>query len=173
MPAGKNFFSSNPHFAKSALARYTPADFIALVGKSTASPTTRKLSASFSADRSARDILGMSRPECHDANVTIFLNTKIRQVGRTAEFIAPHRGRRISCAPLWLSPRRPFDSQNRRDLMRIRPRSSVQHRHPRDAPRARPAPAQPGRSFPLLRSRRSFERSDCLMRRPAFPRGRC
>src|SRR6202050_5948632 len=28
-----NFISSNPHFAKSALARYTPADFIALLEK--------------------------------------------------------------------------------------------------------------------------------------------
>src|SRR5262247_4731393 len=29
----EDFLSSNPHFAKSALARYTPADFIALVEK--------------------------------------------------------------------------------------------------------------------------------------------
>src|SRR5678816_4748053 len=29
----ENFLSSNPHFAKSALSRYTPADFIALVQK--------------------------------------------------------------------------------------------------------------------------------------------
>ena len=29
----ENFLSANPHFAKSALARYTPADFIALVEK--------------------------------------------------------------------------------------------------------------------------------------------
>src|SRR5947209_16966074 len=29
----ENFISSNPHFAKSALARYTPADFISLVEK--------------------------------------------------------------------------------------------------------------------------------------------
>jgi predicted flavoprotein YhiN len=44
----ENFFSSNPHFAKSALARYTPADFIALVEKH-GIPTTKKLWASFSA----------------------------------------------------------------------------------------------------------------------------
>ena len=29
----ENFISANPHFAKSALARYTPSDFIALVEK--------------------------------------------------------------------------------------------------------------------------------------------
>jgi hypothetical protein len=28
-----NFLASNPHFAKSALARYTPADFVSLVEK--------------------------------------------------------------------------------------------------------------------------------------------
>ena len=43
----ENFISANPHFAKSALAAYTPADFIALV-ESTASLITKKLSDSFS-----------------------------------------------------------------------------------------------------------------------------
>jgi predicted Rossmann fold flavoprotein len=83
----ENFFSSNPHFAKSALARYTPADFIALVEKHRI-PYHEKTLGQLFCDRSARDILGMLETECHDANVTIFLNTKIRQVGRTAEFIA-------------------------------------------------------------------------------------
>jgi len=83
----ENFFSSHPHFAKSALARYTPADFIALVEKHRI-PYHEKTLGQLFCDRSARDILGMLETECHDANVTIFLNTKIRQVGRTAEFIA-------------------------------------------------------------------------------------
>ncbi|MFZ0420401.1 MAG: NAD(P)/FAD-dependent oxidoreductase [Candidatus Sulfotelmatobacter sp.] len=83
----ENFFSSNPHFAKSALARYTPADFIALVEKHRI-PYREKTLGQLFCDRSARDILGMLESECHDANVTIFLNRKIRQVDRTAEFIA-------------------------------------------------------------------------------------
>jgi predicted Rossmann fold flavoprotein len=39
-------------------------------------------------DRSARDVLGMFESECRDANVTIFLNTKIEHLERTDDFIA-------------------------------------------------------------------------------------
>jgi predicted flavoprotein YhiN len=42
----ENFLSANPHFAKSALARYTPADFIGLVEKHHI-PTTKKPRGSF------------------------------------------------------------------------------------------------------------------------------
>jgi predicted Rossmann fold flavoprotein len=84
----ENFLSSNPHFAKSALARYTPADFIALVEKHRI-PYHEKTLGQLFCDRSARDILAMLEAECRDAVVTIFLGTKIRQVERTeaGEFI--------------------------------------------------------------------------------------
>jgi len=45
----KNFISANPHFAKSALARYTPADFIALGRKNIAFLTTKRHSDNYSA----------------------------------------------------------------------------------------------------------------------------
>jgi hypothetical protein len=83
----ENFLSSNSHFAKSALARYTPADFIALVEKH-GIPYHEKSLGQLFCDRSARDILALLEAECHDAGVTIFLNTKIHQVDRTTEFIA-------------------------------------------------------------------------------------
>ena len=82
----ENFLSSNPHFAKSALARYTPADFIALVEKHRIPYHEKTLGQLFS-DRSASDILAMLQAECRDANVTIFLNTKIQQVERTPDFV--------------------------------------------------------------------------------------
>ncbi len=82
----ENFLSSNPHFAKSALARYTPTDFIALVEKHHI-PYHEKTLGQLFCDRSARDILAMLEAECHDANVTIFLQTKIQQVERTTDFI--------------------------------------------------------------------------------------
>jgi predicted Rossmann fold flavoprotein len=82
----ENFLSSNPHFAKSALARYTPADFIALVEKH-GIPYHEKTLGQLFCDRSARDILGMLERECVDAGVGIFLNTKIRLVERGADFI--------------------------------------------------------------------------------------
>jgi predicted Rossmann fold flavoprotein len=82
----ENFLSSNPHFAKSALARYTPQDFIALVEKH-GIPYHEKTLGQLFCDRSARDILGMLEAECSDAGVSIFLNTKIDHVERTREFV--------------------------------------------------------------------------------------
>jgi predicted Rossmann fold flavoprotein len=83
----ENFLSSNPHFAKSALARYTPQDFIALVEKYSI-PYHEKTLGQLFCDRSARDVLGMLETECQQAGVSIFLNTKIREVERITEFIA-------------------------------------------------------------------------------------
>ncbi|MGC2542027.1 MAG: NAD(P)/FAD-dependent oxidoreductase [Candidatus Sulfotelmatobacter sp.] len=82
----EHFLSANPHFAKSALARYTPADFIALVEKH-GIPYHEKALGQLFCDRSARDILAMLEAECRDARVTIFLNTHIHQVDRNADFI--------------------------------------------------------------------------------------
>jgi len=82
----ENFLSSNPHFTKSALARYTPTDFIALVEKHRI-PYHEKTLGQLFCDRSATDILAMLETECRDANVTIFLQTKIQQVERTADFV--------------------------------------------------------------------------------------
>jgi predicted Rossmann fold flavoprotein len=80
----ENFLSSNPHFAKSALARYTPADFIALVEKHRI-PYHEKTLGQLFCDRSARDILTMLEAECRDAGVSIFLNTNIQTIERTGE----------------------------------------------------------------------------------------
>ena len=82
----ENFLSSNPHFAKSALARYTPADFTALVEKHHI-PYHEKTLGQLFCDRSARDILGMLESECREAGVSIFLNSKIEDVSRTTEFV--------------------------------------------------------------------------------------
>ena len=82
----ENFLSSNPHFAKSALARYTPSDFIALVEKH-GIPYHEKTLGQLFCDHSARDILDMLEDECQHAGVSILLNTKIRQVERASEFV--------------------------------------------------------------------------------------
>jgi len=82
----ENFLSSNPHFAKSALARFTPADFIALVEKHNI-PYHEKTLGQLFCDHSARDILNMLEVECQRAGVSIFLNTEIHQVERTPEFV--------------------------------------------------------------------------------------
>jgi predicted Rossmann fold flavoprotein len=81
----ENFLSANPHFAKSALARYTPADFIALVEKHLIRYHEKTLGQLF-CDGSAREILAMLEEECLAANVTIILNSRIREASRGDEF---------------------------------------------------------------------------------------
>ena len=81
----ENFLSANPHFAKSALARYTPADFIALVEKHRI-PYHEKTLGQLFCDGSAREILAMLEEECRAAGVSIFLNTQVQKVTRGTEF---------------------------------------------------------------------------------------
>src|SRR6202011_4506973 len=82
----ENFISANPHFAKSALARYTPADFIALVEKHRISYHEKTLGQLF-CDRSAENITDMLEAECQAAGVQIFLKCIVREVARTTGFI--------------------------------------------------------------------------------------
>jgi predicted Rossmann fold flavoprotein len=82
----ENFLSSNPHFAKSALARYTSADFISLVEKHKI-PYHEKTLGQLFCDRSARDILGLLEEECRAAGVTVFLNAKVQQLRQTTQFV--------------------------------------------------------------------------------------
>ena len=82
----ENFISANKHFAKSALARYTPADFIALVEKHRI-PYHEKTLGQLFCDRSAQDIIDLLESECRSAGVEIFLQSRIREVQRTPEFI--------------------------------------------------------------------------------------
>jgi hypothetical protein len=81
-----NFISANPHFAKSALARYAPSNFIALVEKHRI-PYHEKTLGQLFCDHSASDITNMLESECQLAGVKTFLNTRIREVGHTTEFV--------------------------------------------------------------------------------------
>jgi predicted Rossmann fold flavoprotein len=83
----EHFLSSNVHFAKSALARYTPSDFIALVEKHHI-PYHEKTLGQLFCDRSATGILSMLEAECRDAGVNVFLSTTIREVRHTTGFVA-------------------------------------------------------------------------------------
>jgi len=82
----ENFISENPHFPKSALARYGAADFIALVEKHRI-PYHEKTLGQLFCDRSASDITGMLESECRSAAVKMFFDTRIREVRRTTEFV--------------------------------------------------------------------------------------
>jgi predicted Rossmann fold flavoprotein len=93
----ENFICNNPHFQKSALARYTPADFIALLEAHRISYHEKTLGQLF-CDRSAHDVTIMLEGECNAVGAKIFLNTRIREVkgadlfevsAESAEFHAP------------------------------------------------------------------------------------
>jgi predicted Rossmann fold flavoprotein len=75
----ENFLSANPHFAKSALARYTPADFLELVEKHQI-PWHEKTLGQLFCDRAAGDIVAMLEQECSAAGITILLNAQVARV---------------------------------------------------------------------------------------------
>ena len=81
----ENFLSANPHFAKSALARYTPQDFLALVQKHGIAYHEKTLGQLF-CDQSSRQILDMLLAECADAGVEIHLGTRIEQIDHDSSF---------------------------------------------------------------------------------------
>jgi hypothetical protein len=76
-----NFLSANRHFAKSALSRYTAADFVRLVEKHGIPYHEKKLGQLF-CDRAASDITAMLEQECRDAGAAIRLTTKVHGVSR-------------------------------------------------------------------------------------------
>ncbi|WP_273452613.1 NAD(P)/FAD-dependent oxidoreductase [Nevskia ramosa] len=74
-----NYLSANPHFCKSALARYTPWDFIALVDKHGIKYHEKELGQLF-CDESSKLILRMLLDECRDASVAIETDCTINAV---------------------------------------------------------------------------------------------
>ncbi|MFL6427692.1 MAG: NAD(P)/FAD-dependent oxidoreductase [Acidobacteriaceae bacterium] len=80
------FLSANPHFARSALARYTPRDFIALVERHRI-PYHEKTLGQLFCDRSARDIVSMLESECARAGVRIVLDQRIAEIRRSEAFV--------------------------------------------------------------------------------------
>jgi predicted Rossmann fold flavoprotein len=74
-----NFISANPHFCKSALARYTPGDFIALVEKHGIAYHEKKLGQLF-CDGSSQSIIEMLLTEASEAGVEIRCGSLVRSV---------------------------------------------------------------------------------------------
>ena len=77
-----DFSSQNPQFCKSALARYTPWDFIAMVERHGVAYHEKKLGQLFCDNRS-RDILDMLLDECRRAGVEVRLQAEVESVERT------------------------------------------------------------------------------------------
>ncbi|MBX5188368.1 NAD(P)/FAD-dependent oxidoreductase [Rhizobium sp. NZLR3b] len=75
----KNFLSANPHFCKSALARFTPADFIAMVDRHGIAWHEKTLGQLF-CDDSAKDVIRMLLAEMRSTGVQLDLGTEISAV---------------------------------------------------------------------------------------------
>lgn len=77
----ESFLSENPHFARSALARYTPAGFIALVERHGIAFHEKTLGQLF-CDGSARQIVTMLERECGAAGVELLCGVQVSRVSR-------------------------------------------------------------------------------------------
>ncbi|MEP6923590.1 MAG: NAD(P)/FAD-dependent oxidoreductase [Pyrinomonadaceae bacterium] len=81
--APANFISQNPHFCKSALARFTPQDFIKLIEKHSIEYYEKKLGQLFCRDTSRR-IVQMLEDECLAASVKIRTNCTVKSIKKNA-----------------------------------------------------------------------------------------
>jgi predicted Rossmann fold flavoprotein len=82
----ENFLSANPHFAKSALARFRPADMVALVEKHGIRYHEKTLGQLF-CDRSAHDIVNLLERECAEAGVRILTHTRMDAIEHSDSFV--------------------------------------------------------------------------------------
>ncbi len=80
----ENFISQNPHFAKSALARYTQWDFIDLVDRHRIAWHEKTLGQLF-CDGSAKEIIVMLRAEMDQAGAKLWLSTSVEELGHDGD----------------------------------------------------------------------------------------
>ncbi len=81
----EHFISGNPQFHKSALARYTPEDFIRLVRSHHIAYHEKKLGQLF-CDGSSRQIINMLLEECASAGVDVLLSCVVREIRKDNAF---------------------------------------------------------------------------------------
>ncbi|HEX9657192.1 MAG TPA: NAD(P)/FAD-dependent oxidoreductase [Bacteroidota bacterium] len=82
----EHYISENPHFCKSALARFTPDDFIAMVKKHGIAYHEKTLGQLF-CDQSSRQIIAMLEKECKDAGVRVVVNCHVSEVRKENRFV--------------------------------------------------------------------------------------
>ena len=96
--APDRYLSQNPHFAKSALGRYSPQDFIALVEGYGIAWHEKTLGQLF-CDGSARQIVAMLLEECAKGGVEVSCGAAIRDVAHKDGLFQVEAGARTVCAP--------------------------------------------------------------------------
>ncbi len=95
----ENFISENPHFCKSALACYTPQDFVELVKKHHIEFYEKKLGQLFCRESSLK-IVEMLLTECRKANVEIRLNCSVKGVCKNDLFEIETNQGKFTCKNL-------------------------------------------------------------------------
>ncbi|MBI1803791.1 MAG: NAD(P)/FAD-dependent oxidoreductase [Ignavibacteriae bacterium] len=81
-----NFLSENHHFCRSAFARYTPQDFVALVENHRISYHEKKLGQLF-CDESSHEIIAMLQEECDAAGVDIRVGCTVHDIEKRLSFV--------------------------------------------------------------------------------------
>ncbi|MGH9592701.1 MAG: NAD(P)/FAD-dependent oxidoreductase, partial [Bryobacteraceae bacterium] len=106
--APDNFISSNPHFCRSALARFTPQQFIELMQKHGLAFHEKKLGQLFCDDGSA-SIIAMLKNECDAAGVRWCMPCDVHEIGQDGDSIltlagaeSGERGRSAQSAPRFI-----------------------------------------------------------------------
>lgn len=94
-----NYLSQYPDFCKSALARYSPWDFIELVEKHAIAHHEKKLGQLF-CDHSSKSIVNLLRSECLAHGVEILLNQRIHSVEKSEDFEIKTSSGSLSCHSL-------------------------------------------------------------------------
>jgi predicted Rossmann fold flavoprotein len=94
----ENFLSRNPHFARSALARYTPDDFVSLVEQHGIAYHEKTLGQLF-CDHSARQIVDMLTAECRSAGAQTLTGAHVQQVDRSDAGFTVRTADEEFCAP--------------------------------------------------------------------------
>jgi predicted Rossmann fold flavoprotein len=94
----ERYISKNPHFARSAMSRYTPADFIALVERHGIAFHEKTLGQLF-CDGSAKAIVAMLLDECEAGSVELALGQSITNVEHIDGQFRVSFGNRVATAP--------------------------------------------------------------------------
>ena len=93
------YLSDNPHFCKSALARFTPRDFISMAERHGIAYSEKEEGRMF-CQRSSGDIVKMLDEECRNAGVKILLNCRVGSITKTGHFSIATNSARIEAGAL-------------------------------------------------------------------------
>ena len=124
----ENFLSANPHFARSALARYTPADFIALVEKHGIRLSREDARPALLRWLREGDCGHAARRVCRSRSGDIPQRTRAQRFARDDDFCVVTQNEEFHGTRAGRRDRRVVDSEDGRDFARLRDRGAIRNR---------------------------------------------